>query len=70
MQIETPRLSEAGVAAPRDGDQEQMRRNEALIALLKAWEDDDPEDQRETWAVLQEALAHDRFNIPDRRSNV
>jgi hypothetical protein len=38
---------------------EQLRRNEAVLALLNAWEHDDPEDQRETWAVLEKALDED-----------
>ena len=51
-----------------DGDEELIEQNQALIALLKSWEDDDPEDQRETWAILQETLPRHRFNIPSHLS--
>ena len=61
-------MTEAGISAPVEHDEEQIHQNQALIALLKSWEDDDPEDQRETWAILQEALPRDRFNIPSHLS--
>jgi hypothetical protein len=36
--------------------QEQIRRNQALIALLDELRREDPEDQRETWEILERAI--------------
>lgn len=36
--------------------QAQVRRNEAVLALLEAWDKGDPDEQRETWAILKQAL--------------
>ena len=44
----------------------QQREAEQLIALLRSWMDDDPDDQRETLAILEGELPHHRFNIPKR----
>lgn len=33
---------------------------EALLALLQSWDDDDPEEQRETLLYLQRVLDEDR----------
>jgi hypothetical protein len=41
---------------------EQIRRNQALIALLDSWEQDDAEEQRETWSILKRALDEDRLS--------
>ena len=40
--------------------QEQIRRNQAIIDLLNAWEQEDPEEQRETLEFLMQALDEDR----------
>lgn len=45
--------------------QEQIRRNQAVIDLLNAWEQEDPEEQRETLEFLMRALDEDRQ--PQRR---
>jgi hypothetical protein len=42
---------------------DQMRRNQAVIDLLEAWEHDDPDEQRETWAILERALAEDHIEF-------
>lgn len=34
---------------------------EALLALLQSWDEDDPEEQRETWEYLKVALDEDRM---------
>jgi hypothetical protein len=34
---------------------------EALLALLRSWDDDDPEEQRETLLYLQRVLDEDRL---------
>ena len=34
---------------------------EALLALLQSWDDEDPEEQRETLAYLQHVLDEDRL---------
>jgi len=40
--------------------QEQIRRNQAVIALLNTWEQEDPEEQRETLDYLVQNLDRDR----------
>ncbi len=45
--------------------QEQIRRNQVVIDLLNAWEQEDPEEQRETLEFLMRALDEDRQ--PQRR---
>ena len=42
--------------------EEQIRRNQAVIDLLNSWEHEDPEEQRETWAFLKQALDEDRLS--------
>ena len=37
----------------------QIERNQALIALLNSWEQDDPQEQRDTLAILVRALQGD-----------
>lgn len=40
--------------------QEQVRRNQATIDLLNSWEQEDPDEQRETLEFLMCALDADR----------
>ncbi len=40
--------------------EEQIRRNQAVIALLNAWEHEDAQEQRETLEFLMRALDEDR----------
>jgi phage regulator Rha-like protein len=40
--------------------QEQIRRNQAIIDLLNAWDQEDPEEQRETLDYLIQNLDRDR----------
>ncbi|HEY8323346.1 MAG: hypothetical protein ACHQ1E_07285 [Ktedonobacterales bacterium] len=40
--------------------QSQIERNQAVIALLNAWEQEDPEEQRETLDLLMRTLDEDR----------
>jgi hypothetical protein len=40
--------------------QEQIRRNQAVIDLLNTWEQEDPDEQRETVALLMQSLDADR----------
>lgn len=45
--------------------QEQIRRNQGLIALLDEWAQGDEQDQaeqRETWELLQRLLDEDRLS--------
>jgi hypothetical protein len=46
----------------RDEDrrQEQIRRNQAALEMLREWDQEDPEEQRETWEFLKRALDEDR----------
>ena len=36
-------------------------RAEAILQLLRSWEEDDPQEQRETWEYLKVALDQDRL---------
>lgn len=38
----------------------QIERNQALIALLNMWEQEDPKEQRETLDLLMRSLDEDR----------
>jgi hypothetical protein len=52
-------------AAKEAKRQEQIRRNQGLIALLDEWADGDAEDQeeqRETWELLKRYLDEDRLS--------
>jgi hypothetical protein len=40
--------------------QAQIERNQAVIALLNAWEQEDAEEQRETLELLMRRLDEDR----------
>ena len=42
-----------------------LQKNLALIELLKAWREDDEQEQRDTWECLKVALDEDR--ISDRK---
>lgn len=45
--------------------QEQIRRNQALIALMNEWAEGDTadqEEQRETWEILKRVLDEDRLS--------
>lgn len=48
--------------AVEEGIEEQRRRNKAVIDLLDSWEQDDPEEQRETWALLKQTIDEDRLS--------
>ena len=43
-------------SADEERRQEQIHRNQAVIDLLNAWEQEDPEEQRETLEFLMNAL--------------
>ena len=40
--------------------QEQIRRNMAALEMLRDWDQEDPEEQRETWEILKHTLDEDR----------
>jgi hypothetical protein len=40
--------------------QEQIRRNQAALEMLRMWDQEDPDEQRETWELLKHALDEDR----------
>jgi hypothetical protein len=49
--------------------QEQIKRNQALVALLAEWAQGDAQDQeehRETWELLQRVLDEDRLSSRPR----
>ena len=49
------------VPVEQDEAQDQTSQAQAMLALFRAWEDEeDPEEQRETLAYLQQALDEDR----------
>lgn len=39
---------------------EQIRRNQAALEMLREWDQEDPEEQRETWEFLKRALDENR----------
>ncbi len=48
---------------PEVARQEQIKRNQAVIELLRSWEEEgDEEEQTETWEYLRTALDEDRFS--------
>jgi len=40
--------------------QEQIRRNQAALEMLRQWDQEDPDEQRATWEFLKHALDEDR----------
>lgn len=62
--VSTRNRSKERTASAEEERQRQIEKNQAAIALLKSWlEDDDEEtveEQRETWAYLQRVLDEDR----------
>jgi hypothetical protein len=40
--------------------QEQTQRNQAALEMLRQWDQEDPNEQRETWEFLKHALDEDR----------
>ena len=44
-----------------DEDRDQMSQAQAILALFQSWENEDPEEQRETLAYLQQVLDEDRL---------
>lgn len=40
----------------------QLRKNYALIQLLRSWREGDEQEQRSTWKYLQQALDEDRLS--------
>lgn len=45
-----------------EGTEAQSLKNQAAIALLKAWRTEDAQEQRETWTVVKAALEEDRLS--------
>jgi hypothetical protein len=45
-----------------EGTEAQALKNQAAIALLKAWRAKDAQEQRETWTVVKAALEEDRLS--------
>jgi hypothetical protein len=56
--IKTPLPPEVTV----EGSEAQRQKNQAALALLRAWQDEDAQEQAETWAVVQAALEADRLS--------
>ncbi len=55
---------EQPITLPVETDEDQLPADQAqaILDLLRSWEDDDPEEQRETLAYLQAALDEDRLS--------
>ena len=49
-------------ATESNREQEQLERNQVVIALLYSWEQEDAEEQRETLEFLRRALDEDRLS--------
>ena len=48
---------------PEVARQEQIKRNQVVIELLRSWEEEgDEEEQTETWEYLRTALDEDRLS--------
>jgi hypothetical protein len=60
MQQPTTRTNDPDAEQREAKRQEQIRRNQALIELLNEWDQEDPEEQRETLEFLMKALDEDR----------
>ncbi len=43
--------------------QEQIRRNQAAIEMLQEWMQEDPEEQRETWEIIERGLRESPFTL-------
>jgi hypothetical protein len=43
--------------------QEQIRRNQAALQMLDEWDQEDPEEQRETWEIIERMLREDPFRL-------
>jgi hypothetical protein len=56
--LKTPRPLEVTV----EGSEAQRQQNQAALALLRAWQDEDAQEQAETWAVVHAALEADRLS--------
>ena len=56
---------EQSITVPAETDEDQgvygPPQTQAILQLLQSWEDDDPEEQRETWEYLKVALDEDRL---------
>ena len=58
----TQSTSQAPDATESTREQDQMKRNQAVIALLNSWEQEDVDEQRETLEFLMRALDEDRLS--------
>ena len=47
---------------------EQIRRNQGMLELLDQWDQEDPEEQRETWALIERMLKEDPFRLREWKS--
>jgi uncharacterized protein YchJ len=57
------RQSEPDEDSIRQRVEEQKKKNQAAIELLRSWRDEgDEEEQRETWEFLKKALDEDRWS--------
>jgi hypothetical protein len=43
--------------------QEQIRRNQALLKLLDQWDQEDEQEQRVTWEIIERMLREDPFRL-------
>jgi len=45
-----------------EGSETQRQKNQAALALLRSWQEEEAQEQAETWAVVQAALEADRLS--------
>ena len=45
-----------------EGTEEQRRKNQAALQLLRIWRTEDAQEQAETWTVIKAALEEDRLS--------
>jgi hypothetical protein len=57
-------MTEQPATLPIDVDEELLpaEQAQAILDLLQSWDDDDPEEQRETWEELKRHLDEDRLS--------
>jgi hypothetical protein len=63
-QATTPQPQPVILTPEEQQRQEQIKKNQAVIELLRKWrEEDDQQEQTETWEILSKALDFERTSI-------
>jgi hypothetical protein len=64
VQVKEHTMTEQPTTLPVDVDDDLMPAGQAqaILDLLQSWDDDDPEEQRETWKELKRLVGEDRLS--------